>query len=204
MIGPWSLMQIREALEAGSIHSLYRICVDGEWHSLRDYLEEVDAADLARRAAELGSNLRQKEAQKPVEFVPPAGRRTLGFGTQVQKPELFGKPPPVFIKGATPAGNVELSGNMTVESAPLTCWLAVVAFVVSCASFVPYLNLVSWLPSIILGHLALKQIRQQPTLEGHGLAVGALIIGYTLVAFAVLSCLFAPALFYRVFPVGDS
>lgn len=202
-VGPWSLAQIREALEAGTIHSLYRICVEGEWMSLRDYLEEVDAADLARRAAELGTSLRQKEAQKPAEFVPLAQKRTLGFEIQVQKPNLFGKAPPVFVKGATP-GRVELSADLPAENTPLTCWLAVVAFVISCASFVPYLNLVSWLPSIILGHLALRQIRRQPSLEGRGLAIGALIIGYALIALAALSSLFAPALFYRVFPIGDS
>jgi hypothetical protein len=203
--GPWTLAQIRAALDSGEIHSLYRVCVDGEWLALRDYLEQVDAADLARRAAELGSNLRQKELEKPAVFTPLAQKRTLGFGTQVQRPNPFGNPPPVLIKIALQSRLDAASPDTAMESAsPPTCWLAVTAFVISCAGFVPYLNLVSWLPSIILGHIALAQIRRQPVLEGRGLALGAVIIGYAILTLAVLSFLFAPALFYRVFPVGDS
>ncbi len=206
MIGPWSLDQIRTALDTGEIHSLYRVLVEGEWLSLRDYMEDVDAADLSRRAAELGSSLRVKEAPK-AEFVPLAQKRTMGFDMPVQKPNLFGRPPPIFIKGGTPGGasaSHAAGSEGTAEGAPLTCWLAVAAFVISCASFVPYLNLVSWLPSILLGHISLRQIQRQPSLEGRGLALGALIIGYALVAFAIVSGLLAPSLFYRVFPIGDA
>ena len=204
-IGPWTLVQIREALDSGEIHSLHRICVNGDWLTLRDYLEQVDAVDLERRAAELGAVSRPKEAEKPA----PLERRTLGFATQVTKPDPFGKPPPVFVKNSSGIDSLQSKGSVTrhdearEELAP-TCWLAVAAFVVSCACFVPYLNLVSWFPGIVLGHLALNQIQRQSDLEGRGLAIGAIAISYTTLTFAIITALLFPDLFYRVFPIGDA
>jgi|GEM_PF-1681031 hypothetical protein len=200
-VGPWTLVQIREALDVGEIHSLYRICISGEWLTLRDYLEQVDAVELERRAVSLGTSLRQKDVDRPREQAPLPGKRTMGFESQVSRPNPFGKPPPVFVKGAS--GPVQGALHEIPDDLP-TCWLAVAAFVVSCACFVPYLNLVSWLPGLVLGHLALKQLDQQPMLEGRGLALGALIISYATTAFAVITVLFFPDLFYRVFPIGDA
>jgi len=204
-IGPWTLVQIREALESGEIHSLYSICISGEWMTLRDYLEQVDAVELQRRAAELGAASRPKEPEKPA----PLERRTLGFATQVTKPNLFGKPPPVFVKSASGIDSRESKASAfhrdePVEDIAPTCWLAVASFVVSCACFVPYMNLVSWFPGIVLGHLALNQIQRQPALEGRGLALGAIAISYSTLAFAIITALFFPELFYRVFPIGDA
>ena len=204
-VGPWALAQIREGLDSGEIHSLYRICISGEWLTLRDYLEQVDAVELERRAAQLGAASRPKEQDKPA----PQERHTLGFATQVTKPNPFGKPPPVFVKSTSGIDSLRTSyaqqngDDPSADLAP-TCWLAVAAFVVSCACFVPYLNLVSWLPGIVLGHLALQQFERHSALEGRGLALGALIISYTTLGFAVITACFFPDLFYRVFPIGDA
>jgi hypothetical protein len=208
-VGPWTLAQIREGLDTGEIHSLYRVCVNGEWLTLRDYLEQVDAVELERRATLLGSSKRQKEAEKPAEPAFSGEKRTLGFATQVTKPNPFGKPPPVFVKSTSGIDSLRSSyshnnGDAPPVDLPPTCWLAVAAFVVSCACFVPYLNLVSWLPGIVLGHLALQQFERQTALEGRGLALGALIISYTTLGFAVITAFFFPDLFYRVFPIGDA
>lgn len=208
IVGPWTLAQIREGLDTGEIHSLYRVGVNGEWLTLRDYLEQVDAVDLERRAALLGSSKRQKEAEKMAEPVFTGEKRTLGFATQVAKPNPFGKPPPVFVKSSSGIDSLRPhsphNGDAAPGELPPTCWLAVAAFVVSCACFVPYLNLVSWLPGIVLGHLALQQLERQTALEGRGLALGALIISYTTLGFAVITASFFPELFYRVFPIGDA
>jgi hypothetical protein len=199
--GPWTLPQIREALTTGEVHSLYQIQVDGHWLPLRDYLENLDAAELARRALELGESLRQREAKK-VEPVQRSGRR-LGFDSPISRPDPFGKPPPVFVKGSSGIPSADLTAVNASDLAP-TCWLAVAAFVIACTCFLPYLNLVSWVPAIVLGHFALAQIRQQPLLEGRGLAMGAVIIGFSTLAFAILSALLAPALFHRVFLIGEA
>jgi len=118
----------------------------------------------------------------------------------IQKPNPFANPPPVFVKGASP---LPLSSRDFSHSAIApTCWLAVAAFVVSCCSFMPYLNLVSWLPSLVLGHLALAQIKREPGMEGRGLALGAVFIAYSMLGFAAWCFLFSPNLFYRIFPIA--
>lgn len=197
--GPWSYAEIQKQLQEGEIHSLYQIRVEGSWITLREHIEKVEGAELQRRAAELGASIRKKESEK-VEPVVPVKRGRGRIESPVSRPNPFANPPPVFVKSAS--SNLEPTFNYGSSDSAPTCWLAVAAFVVSCCSFVPYLNLVSWLPSIVLGHLALAQIRRDPSLEGRGLAIGALLIAYAMLALAALSFLFLPTLFYRVFPIA--
>jgi hypothetical protein len=204
-VGPWTLPQIREALVSGEIHSLYLIQVMGQWLTLRDHLEALDATELERRAAQLGARLREKKAEQgmPAQRI---GRNFKGLEGAIVKRNAFGNPPPVFVKpGSRDSAMRDMDDLLTPisDTAP-TCWLAVVAFVISCASFVPYLNLVSWVPSLVLGHLSLRKMQRQPYLEGRGLAIGALVIGYTTLAVAVVTALFLPSLFYRIFPIRDA
>lgn len=201
IVGPWTLARIREALSNGEVHSLYQIHVEGRWLLLRDHLEALDAVELEQRAASLGEGRRRQDEAK-AEEVRVTGQRHPGLAS---KPDPFGKPPPVFVKQASlhaAADASQESARMFQEDAP-TCWLAVAAFVVACMGFVPYLNLVCWLPGIVLGHLALRRIRRNPLLEGRGLALGAVIMGYALLVFALLTAILDPALFQRVFPIGD-
>lgn len=194
--GPWTDEEIQKRLSDGEIHSLFQIQVAGEWMPLREHLEKTQAASLQQRALEMAARIRQQESEKPETERPNTrGGRLTG---QVKRPDPFANPPPVFTKSATQEMHTR---ELLVDEAQ-TCWLAVIAFVVSCCSFVPYLNLVSWLPSLVLGHLALLQIQRNPALEGRGLAVGALIIAYAMLVFAGLCFLWVPSLFFRVFPIA--
>ena len=193
--GPWTYAEIQNRLSEGEIHSLYQVRIDGAWLPLREYIEKVESAELQRRAAEMAASIRTKETETVVKVRGPGVRPLDG---QVKRPNPFSNPPPIFVKGASSYLPAALSAS---DIAP-TCWLAVAAFVVSCCSFVPYLNLVSWLPSLVLGHLALAQIRRDPNLDGRGLAMGAIMIAYAMLAFAALSFLLFPDLFYRVFPIA--
>jgi hypothetical protein len=201
MMGPWALARIREALSNGEVHSLYQIHVEGRWLLLRDHLEALDAVELELKAASLGESRRRQEATK-LETMIMAGQRHPGLAS---KPNPFGRPPPVFVKQASmhAASEALLEGSQQPQEDAPTCWLAVAAFVVACMGFVPYLNLVCWLPGIVLGHLALRRIRHNPLLEGRGLALGAVIMGYALLVFALLTAILDPALFQRVFPIRD-
>ncbi len=193
--GPWTYAEIQTRLIEGEIHSLYQVRVDGVWLPLREHIEKVESAELQRRATKRAASIRQQ----PVEKIEPLRQRVSGrIGEQVKRPDPFSNPPPVFVKGTSSF----LSPAFTASENAPTCWLAVAAFVVSCCSFVPYLNLVSWLPSLVLGHLALAQIRRDPNLDGRGLAIGAIVIAYAMLAFAALSFLLSPNLFYRVFPIA--
>lgn len=195
--GPWTYAEIQNRLSEGDIHSLYQVRVEGTWLPLREYIEKMESAELQRRAAEMAASIRTKEKDtETVGKVRGPGVRPLDG--QVRRPNPFANPPPIFVKGTSSYLPAALSAS---DIAP-TCWLAVAAFVVSCCSFVPYLNLVSWLPSLVLGHLALAQIRRDPNLDGRGLAIGAVMIAYAMLAFAALSFLLFPDLFYRVFPIA--
>lgn len=195
--GPWTYAEIHEHLIEGEIHSLYQVRIEGVWMALRDYIEQTEAATLQQQAADRAQRIRQQEAEKVVKVRPQGRGRIEG---PIKRPDPFANPPPVFVKGASSDSVASIDFSHS-DIAP-TCWLAVAAFVVSCCSFVPYLNLVSWLPSLVLGHLALAQIRSEPSMEGRGLALGALIIAYFMLAFAALSFLFLPGLFYRIFPIA--
>jgi hypothetical protein len=195
--GPWTYAEIQQRLVEGEIHSLYQLRIDGVWAPLRDFIEQTEAAALQQQAADRAARIRQQEAEKVVK-VRARGRGPIEG--PIKKPNPFANPPPVFVKGASPLPL--LSGEFSRSEIAPTCWLAVAGFVVSCCSFVPYLNLVSWLPSLVLGHLALAQIRREPSMEGRGLALGAVIIAYFMLVFAAWSFLFMPNLFYRIFPIA--
>lgn len=205
-VGPWPLDRIRAALDSGEIHSLYRIQVNGAWLPLRDHLEGVDADHLARRAAELGARDGMTATAKRTPFPSlreaglEAAQGTTDFFGRAEKNTLL-EPRRTAQTGARTQPMSLPAGGAVAGEIPPTCWLAVAAFVISCSGLLPYLNLISWLPGIVMGHLALRQMDQHPALEGRGLALGALIISYAIVAFALTTGLFAPDLFYRVFPL---
>jgi hypothetical protein len=80
-------------------------------------------------------------------------------------------PPPPVPMPATPAvlaaaGKAKPSSNLAIAS--LICGILGL-FV--CSIFTA-------IPAIITGHMARRQIRENPTLEGAGLALGGLIMGY--------------------------
>ncbi|RPD85921.1 DUF4190 domain-containing protein [Luteimonas sp. 100069] len=56
--------------------------------------------------------------------------------------------------------------------------------------------------AIVTGHLARAEIRRQPqTLEGDGLAIAGLTLGYTMVALAIVGMLFVLLFFGGLFAV---
>ena len=63
--------------------------------------------------------------------------------------------------------------------------MALIGFILSVAGFFTF---VTAIPGVILGHIALKQIRVTRE-AGHGLAVAALAVGYSVIALGVLTAL---------------
>ena len=64
--------------------------------------------------------------------------------------------------------------------------LAVISFVLSCFSL---FTGITWIGGIIFGHIALSQIKRDPTQSGKGFAIAALIIGYMIFCGIILSVL---------------
>ena len=53
--------------------------------------------------------------------------------------------------------------------------------------FVPILASIA---AVITGHLAIRQVRTSPGMNGRGMAIAGIIMGYVMVAFLVLSIVF--------------
>jgi len=73
--------------------------------------------------------------------------------------------------------------------------LALAAFVASLCNVIPGVNLVTWIVALVLGHIALWQTDQDPTLGGRRLAIAALIITYSLLALTLIVFLVASIFF---------
>lgn len=181
-VGPWSYEKVRHALQTGEIHSLYQILVDGAWHPLRDHLEHLDAlnAQNSRETAEAATAaLRQVyEQQLNTEKAEAAKlRKELDSNRDAQWIPGPAHPPP-FPPSQPHSGPKRTSG------------LAIACFVLSLCNFVPGINFVSWLLSIVFGHVALSQIHRDEDLGGRGLAIAGLAITYSLMVFGFLFGLF--------------
>ena len=68
--------------------------------------------------------------------------------------------------------------------------MALIGFILSVAGFFTF---VTAIPGVILGHIALKQIRVTRE-AGHGLAVAALAVGYSLIGLGILTVFFVALL----------
>ena len=88
-------------------------------------------------------------------------------------------PPPVT---QVPTATSQLPGTPTpattatvpmVRTEPLAIWSLVLSLVgFFCCGFL------TAIPGVICGHIALSRIAQQPTLQGRGMAIAGLVIGY--------------------------
>lgn len=85
----------------------------------------------------------------------------------------------------TPAASTAVPAVRTGRTEPLAIW----SLVLSCLSLV-CCGFIIGIPGVICGHIALSKIRAQPGLEGRGMAMAGLIIGYAAIAFWVVWGLF--------------
>lgn len=67
-----------------------------------------------------------------------------------------------------------------VGGASTTSQLAIWALVCGCLGM--FFSLLASIPAIILGHLGLSQIKKNPGMRGHGMALAGLILGYVFTA----------------------
>jgi len=94
--------------------------------------------------------------------------------------------PPV--EPARPSKSVPVKAGTNPQSpvsasyAP-TNMMALIGFILSAAGFFSFLSAI---PGVVLGHVALKQIRNTGE-AGHGLAVAALAVGYSVIALGVMT-----------------
>lgn len=85
---------------------------------------------------------------------------------------------------ATPVVPGAPAGPTTVVVAPPSSNLAVWALVCGCVSILCWL--LASIPAIILGHMARSQIKKNPGMQGGGMALAGLILGYVTLVFSIL------------------
>ena len=82
---------------------------------------------------------------------------------------------------STSTSNDDDSPIFELSSNTRTSGLAIAALIVSVCGFIPYINLVSWIFALILGHLSIIQLDRNSSLTGHWMAITGLAITYFLV-----------------------
>ena len=92
------------------------------------------------------------------------------------------EPPPTAREYPVPDSNIAGDESPVFELSATTRMsaLAVAALIVAVCGFIPYVNLVSWIFALLLGHLALVQMERNAALSGRWLAITALAITYFL------------------------
>jgi hypothetical protein len=102
----------------------------------------------------------------------------------VPAPPVFDPPSPDF----PPPGYTDPFGESDPPSEPTrTNPLAIATLVLSIGNIIPYVNFVTWLPAIIVGHIALSQIKRDPKLGGRGLVLAGLVATYSLLGLGLIA-----------------
>ncbi len=98
--------------------------------------------------------------------------------------------------GAAPMAPSPLPGTLSPgqvpASAPETSKLAIWALVCGCLSLL--CSLFASIPAIILGHMGLAEIKKNPALQGRGMAMAGMILGYVFTTLIVLYIIFVVVL----------
>lgn len=170
--GPFTFREIQTLLKLGKIHSLYKIQVDDEWLLLRDRLAELDhdAREADRRQAE-----RLGQATSSRSPSDSGHRETIPLAIPIPAHGDWGS------TGAPIYTNSLESDGDTV--APESKGIAITSFVLSLLFFVPFLNGITWLLSLIFGHLALSQAGDGKPSKTTTLAWVGLWISYVEISF---------------------
>jgi ABC-type Na+ efflux pump permease subunit len=176
--GPHTLEDIQGLLAAGEISRMHQIDHAGQWQSLDEFLRDADGT----RQAEAAANAQEEELERRRVAREEANDRLRAAALEQHFAWLQ------HSQSGHPKERPEARKERTSN-------LAVAAFVVSFCSFIPFVNIVSWIPALILAHAALAEIEKNPKLNGRALAQGAIVISCT---FLVLGVLFLLGLVFGV------
>lgn len=182
--GPLSLDEIRGKLANREIGLMHQVQSGGRWVTLDEFLsglqQEKTAADKVAQAKserdrmeqQLRSEREQREAQVAAEQA-----ETADLLQRVRELEQRPLSPPTRESG--------ISGSDQGRAAR-TSGLAITALVMGILNFVPGVNLITWIFALIFGHVALSQIKGDPSLRGRGMALTGLIITYVLLGLGLI------------------
>lgn len=121
------------------------------------------------------------ETSQPAYYGPPPSAQPYTVPGQAYSPPVSPYAPP---GGYSPSQYGAYTPPNTYASAAPTNKFAIFSFVLSIAGFL--FAILTAVPGIIFGHIALKQIKSNGYEAGKGFAVAGLIIGYVIAGFSLL------------------
>jgi hypothetical protein len=159
-MGPFSLEEINRQLAAGTL-------------SLSDQAWYEGAAGWAPLSTVPGV-----QSTPPPPSATPSSPQTVGTAPSVPAPTA-----PVV------GGPVTAVPAPSAPNEPLAVWSLVLSLLAICGFCCTPVG-VTAIAGVICGHFALSRIKANPHLQGHGLAVAGLIIGYCAIGLCILKILF--------------
>ena len=160
--GPFSIEEIRNMLRLGKVNSLYKINAGGNWLVLRDHLADLD-----------------RKSRIPVPRVIPDA--SVPAHEPLQQSVYREPPPPPTVVASRIDSTEDTRAN----------GIAITSFVLSLFFFIPYINGITALLSLIFGHLALAQMGPGKDTKMRGMVSLALWITYVYAGFLALSVAWA-------------
>jgi hypothetical protein len=164
--GPHTRSEIQSLLRTGKIHSLFKINVKGEWVLLRDHLADLD------RRPKAPPSVSQPEPPAPAAIVIEPSDRT---NSAADSP-----------KAATVGLRLASDDDRPSDD---TSGFAIASFALSLFFFVPYINGITWLLALILGHLATAQTEENDRRSSTSLGRLALWLCYVEISFFLVALL---------------
>jgi len=193
--GPYSINEIRSQMQSGEISGLHLVMVDQKWITVDEFLSTLSTAPppmpTARAPQRIEPEPQPTEAlDETVSFAapPPENGMRSPHSTAPEVPpfEVHHAPYPPQGPGAAQWAHY---GGHPMMKPERTSGGAIAAFVCSLASI--FLSplwpiaLLLWMLSLVLGHAAISNCNNDPTLRGKGLAVAAVTISYVLLGLSL-------------------
>ena len=191
--GPFPLTLIREQLSSGEISRMHQINFNGKWIVLDEFLEKHCASapeasfrvEAQRREEELRRDFDEQIASERARHSELEERLAeVEKRSRTQSPTQLPPPPPGSQQH--PIYQMRAISPPPTQNPTRTSGLAIAAFVLSLCNFIPYINFAAWILALVFGHTALSQMKRDPSLDGRGMAVAALVITYFLLAVGVI------------------
>lgn len=184
--GPFTLAELRNQLKNRQINSLYKVQTERGWVTLREFLADEDRKLAVAAAAPPAA---RERVNAPLPLSPSGGVDSFPIGEELHA--SAGQGDGLFGEGRQESG---------------AAGMATASFVLSLFFFVPFLNLVCWVMSLIFGHLALSKMAGNRAAKGRNLAWFGVFLSYITAGFLLVSLLlilalvdrFSPAIFYTL------
>ena len=174
MLGPHSVEEIKSLLNDRKIHSLFKVQSDGGEERVREFLAGLN--DKRKQASAAQVEALAKPAAPVVEAMPEHGDYRLTSGTEgIPTTPLFAPPPP------PPPPPPHIGGEAKFG-------YAVTSLVLSLLFALPLINLITWVMSLIFGHMFLYALKGDRTQRGYAHAKCGVWLTYIFGTFYLIAC----------------